>query len=290
MNNDQVTNHSGAAQFFDTDTGLTQRTFDGIKGYVKGIAVSPDGRLLALLTSLSLQGDGVVQILDAASGREIRRLTGDSGIVTALAFTPDGKRLAVAAGSRIKLWDVAEGLEVITLPGGASTLAFSPDGQFLVTVMGGEVRVFEATPPARRIPLPAAAASPPTPPLSNEVPPDPLPAAARTALRSSEKALTENDPAGALLWSVRAFRSDPEHADRLRVHIGLLRQSLPPLGGTQPVVPLTPEQRPDKLGSGEIKSTLSPQGRLIAFHGREGGSWVHVFDATRVKKRARAFA
>ena len=281
----QVTHHHpGVAQFFDTDTGVPSRTLEGIKGYVKGIAVSPDGRLLALLTSLSLQGDGVVQIFNAASGREIRRLTGDSGIVTALAFTPDSKRLAVAAGLRIKLWDVTEGLEIIALPGGASTLAFSPDGQFLVTVMGTEVRVFEATPPATRIPLAAAAALPPAPPVSNEIPPDPLPAAARAALRNNEQALAANDSAAALLWSVRALRGDPKHADRLRAHVGLLCQSLPPLGGTELAVPLTPEQRPDKLGPGEIKSSLSLDGRLIAFHGREGGSWVHVFDVRTGKE------
>jgi eukaryotic-like serine/threonine-protein kinase len=284
INNGQVTDHYGAAQFIDTDTGLTQRTLDGIKGYVKGIAVSPDGRLLALLSSLSLQGDGVVQILDAVSGREIRRLTGDSGIVTALAFTPDGKRLAVAAGLHIKLWDVAEGLEIITLPGGASRLAFSPDGQFLVTVLGADVRVFEATTPALRIPLAAAAALPSAPPLSNELPPAPLPAAARAALRNNEQALTANDPAAALLWSVRALRGGPKHADRLRAHVGLLRQSLPPLGGTELAVPLTPEQRPDKLGPGQINSSLSPDGELMAFHGREGGCWVQVFDVRTGKE------
>jgi WD40 repeat protein len=284
MTNTGIEQHPGAAQFFDTATGLKRSTLDGIKGYVKGIAVSPDGRQLALLSSLSLQGDGVVQIFDAATGRELRQLTGDSGILTALAFTPDGARLAVAAGLHIKLWDVAEGLEIITLPEGASRLAFSPDGQFLVTVVGTEVRVFEATPPAPRIgtPVAAAAVRPPAPPLSNELPPDPLPAAARAALRNNEEALTENDPAAALLWSVRALRSDPEHADRHRVHVGLLRQSLPPLGGAQPLQ-LTPELPPNP-GPGQIKSSLSPDGRLIAYHRREGGSWVQVFDVRTGKE------
>jgi WD40 repeat protein len=275
----------GEAQLLDTTTGLKRSTLDGIKGYVNDIALSPDGRLLALLSSLSLQGDGVVQIFDVKSGREVRQLSGDSGRLQALAFTPDGARLAVAAGSHIKLWDVADGQEVITLPGGASQLAFSPDGLYLVAVNGTEARVFEATPPAPRVgvPLAEAPAAPRDPPLSNEVPRDPLSVAARTALRHGEEAITIKDVSGALLWSVRALRTDPDRADRHRVHLGLLLQSLAPLGGTQPVVPLTPEL-PANPGSEQLKSTLSADGRLIAYHTLLGKSWVQVFDVRAGKE------
>jgi WD40 repeat protein len=282
MTNDRIERRPGEAQLFDTATGLRRGTLDGIKGYVNDIAVSPNGRLLALLCSLSLQGDGVVQIFDVASGREIRQLTGDSGRVQALAFTPDGTRLAVATALHLKLWDVTEGLEVITLPGGASKLAFSPDGQFLVAVDGTEARVYEATAPAARVaPLAEAAAiAPPDPPLSNEAPPGPLSAAGHAALCRAEEALAEGDSAGALLWSVRALRSDPDRADRHRIHVGLLLQSRPPLGGTQPVVPRTPEL-PVKPGPGQFGSTVSPDGRLIAYHKKPysgGEGWVQVFD------------
>jgi hypothetical protein len=105
-----------------------------------------------------------------------------------------------------------------------------------------------------------------------------LPTAARAALRHGEEALTSQDPAAALLWSVRALRGDPARTDRHRIHVGLLLQSMPPLGGAQPVVPLTPEL-PPKPGAGQLKSTLSPDGRLIAYHSHGSGpSWVQVFD------------
>ncbi|MFI5337940.1 MAG: WD40 repeat domain-containing protein, partial [Opitutales bacterium] len=282
MNNDSIEQRPGAAQFFDAATGLKQGELDGIKGYVKGISVSPDGRRFALLSSLSMQGDGVVQIFDVASGRELRQLAGDSGIVTALAFTPDGNRLAVAAGLHVKLWDVAEGLEVITIPGAASNLAFSPDGHYLVSAAGAEVRMYEATPPAPRVGIPVVVApvAAPDPPLPGDLPPDPLPSAARAALRNSEAALNEQGSACALLWSMRALRDDPSHAELHRVNVGLLLQSLPRLGGTQPVVPLTPALPPTPDVS-RPKSTLSPDGRLIAYHAH---SWVRLFDVRTGKE------
>jgi WD40 repeat protein/tRNA A-37 threonylcarbamoyl transferase component Bud32 len=290
MNNDRIEQIPGAIQLFDTATGLKQGAWEGIKGYAKGIALGPDGRRLALLSALSLQGDGVVQIFDATTGREIRQMTGDSGILTALCFNTDGTRLAVAAGTHIKLWDMAEGIEVITLPGAAQSLAFSPDGQYLVAVNGKEARVFEATPPPPRVEIPMAAASvaPAAPPLPGDLPPDLLPSAARAALRNGETALSDQDLAGALLWSVRALREDPGHAELHRIHISLLLQDLPRLGGAKPEATLTPRLPPDP-GSGQvvntkgdeyprIKSTFSPDGRRIAYHNHGAKSWVQVFD------------
>ena len=80
--NTRIDQTPGAVQLIDTTTGLTRPALEGIKGYVKGIAVSPNGKMLAMLTARSLQGDGVVQIYDLATGRELRQLTGDSGILT----------------------------------------------------------------------------------------------------------------------------------------------------------------------------------------------------------------
>jgi eukaryotic-like serine/threonine-protein kinase len=278
----------GSAQFFDASTGLKQEhgKMEGIKGYVKGIALSPDGRLLAVLSTQSIQGDGVVQLCDAASGREIRQLAGDSGILTALGFTPDGTRLAVAAGTHIKLWDVAEGQEVITIPGAASKLAFSPDGHYLLTVTGSEARVYDATPSAPPVTVPAVAVvaavavAPAEPPISNEAPPDPLPSAARAALRSGEAALDEGDKAAALLWSIRALKNDPLRAVLYRTHIGLLLQSLPPLGGADLATPLTP-RLPVKPDEGALGSVLSSDGRLVAYYKTPysgGEHFVQVYD------------
>ena len=156
---------------------------------------------------------------------------------------------------------------MITVPGAASKLAFSPDGRFLLTLTDSEARVYEATPPPTRSEMPAAVVEgiPREPTISNESPPDPLPADARAALRNGEAALSDADPAAALLWSVRAPKNDPGRATLHRVHVGLLLQSLPPLGGKQPEVPLTPEL-PPKPDEGQFGSTLSDDGRLIAYY------------------------
>jgi WD40 repeat protein len=73
------------------------------------------------------------------------RLIGHSGTVNSLAFSPDGKTLVTGSGNslghddKIKLWDVATGLELATLKGptgGALSLAYSPDGKTLASGSG----------------------------------------------------------------------------------------------------------------------------------------------------------
>jgi WD40 repeat protein len=286
MSNDRIDYHPGQAQLFDLGSTLKRGTLKGIKGYVNDLVVSPDGRVLAMLSSLSLQGDGVVQLFDTKTGAEIGKLSGEAGRLLSLAFTPDSKRLALAAGSNIKLWDLKDRLELISLPGGATRMAFSPDGQYLVTVGGGEARVFEATPPAKRIEPPASDEFP-EPQLSNEPLPDPLPAAARQAMQRAEATLmVHRDLGGALLWTVQALKKDPKHADVYRTHIGLLLQDLQDMGpfpgGVRPAWRLTLELPRDKR-EGEFHSVLSTDGQLVACFEMQHSpnvraDWVGVFD------------
>jgi WD40 repeat protein len=96
----------------------------------RGLALSPDGRTLALGHS-----DGTVDFLDAQTLRRRRSVRALRGFVGAIAYSPDGRLLA-AAGQRgqVTLWDtrtLRPAGELSGLRTAVLTLAFSPDGRRL---------------------------------------------------------------------------------------------------------------------------------------------------------------
>jgi len=97
--------------------------------YPKGLALSPDGRTLAVG-----QIDGAVHLVDTRT-LESRRLRAARGAATAVDFSPDGRLLAVVSDrGRVTLWDArslrAAG-ELKGLRGFSQAIAFSPDGSLL---------------------------------------------------------------------------------------------------------------------------------------------------------------
>ena len=136
--------------------------------FIAAPSFSADGTLVATAVADSW-GPSVVKVLDAVSGAERLSLAGHRYQVHGLAFSPDGRRLASAASAigllrteaEVKLWDVAGGRELLTLPAiGKGGLTFSPDGLRLSYVSAtkhsgdAEVQVWDATPmPEDRPPI-----------------------------------------------------------------------------------------------------------------------------------------
>jgi WD40 repeat protein len=108
------------------------------------LAYSPDGKLLAAsaTSTLDSQRRPEIVIWDTVTGEVRQRIHGHSAGIGGMTFSPDGQRLVSAsydpnrgAVGEVKLWDVATGTDILTLPGRMS-VAFSPDGRFLAAVAG----------------------------------------------------------------------------------------------------------------------------------------------------------
>jgi WD40 repeat protein/serine/threonine protein kinase len=112
-------------------------TFRGHNNWVWGVALSPDGKLVASASTVSAKTVGEIKIWERATGQVQHTLLGHVGLVLGVAFSPDGKRLASAGSDRtVKVWDVATGRELHALRGHAEEIkcvAFSPDGKLLVS-------------------------------------------------------------------------------------------------------------------------------------------------------------
>lgn len=129
---------------FDAQSFSEVRTIE-VSSQVNGIAVSPDGSILAVI-----DGSYGVVLIDAAGGNVLRTLPRSEITIGAasnsyLAFTPDGATLAAVIGEVVKLFDVATGEETGTIVTRSPfNIAVSPDGQSLYA--GGwsdEIRVYD---------------------------------------------------------------------------------------------------------------------------------------------------
>jgi sugar lactone lactonase YvrE len=118
-----------AVRLWDVKTGQELRRFVGHKCHARGLAFSPDGRLLASTGEV----DQTVRVWDVAMGTELLCLRGHNSRVIGVSFLPDGNHIVTSGhDGLLRLWDLKSGKEVRTFEGPQSpvdAMAVSSDGR-----------------------------------------------------------------------------------------------------------------------------------------------------------------
>jgi RNA polymerase sigma factor (sigma-70 family) len=131
--------NSHAPSLWDVASGKRRLAFAGHLGPVAGIAVSPDGTLVATAAwEKNYRRRNAVRLWDPTTGKELGTAGTDLGFVGGLAFSPDGRLLAAGnEDGTIRLWDPATRREVRRLTGHKDMVewvGFTADGKVLASL------------------------------------------------------------------------------------------------------------------------------------------------------------
>ncbi|MEA2596194.1 MAG: hypothetical protein QOF01_2663, partial [Thermomicrobiales bacterium] len=119
---------------------------DGRPGLVRSLAISPNGRMLAVG-----RGSGTISLWDLPTRQLLVPVVDERGdSVRSVSFNASGEQLAAAShDGTVLIWDVARQSVVDVLhgsPEGVSSVAYSPDDRFIVAGLeDGHVAVWDAT-------------------------------------------------------------------------------------------------------------------------------------------------
>ncbi len=152
-----IGSNGGALHFWDSATGIEQKSFVVENSRLFSIAFSPDGKLLAsadIHIKTSGQGDTpaeydnpVVKLWDVEIGQIVREIQSSQQTILAIAFSPNGKLLVSGSeNGSVQISEVSTGKQVGLLHFNNQVIwdvAFSPDGKLIATASrDGAVRLW----------------------------------------------------------------------------------------------------------------------------------------------------
>ncbi len=164
---------SGTIKLWDIESGQVIRTFSGHEGWVNGVHVSPDGKLLLSAGDTTLRlwdletgeelrqfighgatanyarfapnmqfiisssWDDTVRMWDLETGEEIRQFIGHTGNTFGIDITADSKTLlTTSSDTTVRMWDIASGEEINRFAqhnDWVQEVVFSPDESFAIS-------------------------------------------------------------------------------------------------------------------------------------------------------------
>jgi WD40 repeat protein len=123
-------------RLLDPISGKLLGTLSGHADYVRSIAFSPDGRMLAAAGGAP-QTKGEIKIWDTQSQQLLKNLRGHNDCIYSVAWSNDGKLIATGSYDRmVKLWDATTGKELRNLQDhidAVFSVSFSPGGKLLAS-------------------------------------------------------------------------------------------------------------------------------------------------------------
>src|SRR5262249_6235228 len=93
---------------WDVASGQELPPFGTGSPQVAALAFHPDGQTL-----VSGGQDGAIRLWEVAGGKALRQFQGQQGPVLSLALSADGRTLAVGGERTVRLWDLAQGRELL---------------------------------------------------------------------------------------------------------------------------------------------------------------------------------
>jgi WD40 repeat protein len=134
--------NADVAKLWDLETGKESPKKLPADTKATGVALSPDGKTLALSTPA-----GEVLLWDLEAGSLRKKLAGDKNIYM-MRFSGDGKTLAWADYSSMRVWDAATGAPRAVIPRSDIRIALSGDGKVLASAGSQSIAVWDV-PPAK---------------------------------------------------------------------------------------------------------------------------------------------